>query len=135
MSAIKVASLFWGHPVHAKHKLTAEDGLMTTLYGKAVVLLVTPDVDAAVVQAVLGMTVTNCPGTDDVFGSDSTVTFPGDRVAKLTVCPAGATGLALMTASGPCDGDLTPAGSTVTVLRGLAMQLGALTAGPTISVG
>ena len=117
------------------HLLTAEDGLIRTLYGTAVVLLFTPDGDATVVEPLLGTTVTNWPGTVDVFGNESTVTLAGDRVARLTVCPAGATGLALMTASGPCDGDRTPAGRTVTVLRGLAMQPGALTAGPTIRVG
>ena len=108
----------------------AGGGLMSSLYGMAVVLLLTPDAGAVV----LGTTVTNWAGTDDVFGNDSTVTLPGDRVAKLTVCPTGATGLVLTTARGPCDGDLIPAGRTVTVLRGL-VQLRGVTAGPTRTAG
>jgi len=124
--------------IHMCHILTAEGGLMRTLYGTAAALLVSPDVvDKAAVEPLLGTTVTNWPGMDDVFGSDSTVTLAGgDRAVKLAVCPAAANGLALMMATGACDGDrLTPAGRTVTILRELAAQLGTVTAGPTRRVG
>jgi len=91
--------------------------------------------DTAVAELLLGTTVTNWPGTDDVFGNDNTVTLAGDRAAKLTVGPAAVNGLAVTTAGELCDGDLTPAGRTVTVLRGLVTQTGAVTAGPTSRVG
>jgi len=109
---------------------------MRTLYGTVTGLLLTPGIDIAVVALLLETTVTNWPGADDVFGSDSTVTLAGDRVVELTVCPEAATGRALITASGVWEGDLTPAGRTVTILRGgLALQLGTVNAGPTINVG
>jgi len=110
--------------------LTAGGGRRSTLYGTAVVLLFKMDADTAVVKPVLGTTVTNWPATDDVFGSERTVTLPGDRV-----CPTGAVGLGLITASGgTCD--LKPAGRTVTILEGLNEEvLAAVIAGPTIRVG
>jgi len=108
--------------------LTAEGGRIRTLYGRAVVLLF----DTAAAELLLGTTVTNWPGTVDIFGSDSTVTLPGDRAAKLTVCPAAVNGLALRA---PCVVERIPAGKTVTVLRGLVMQMGEVTAGPTSRVG
>jgi len=113
------------------HTLTAEGGRMRTLYGMAVVLLF----DTAVAELLFGTTVTNCPGTDDVFGKDNTVTLDGDRAAKLTVGPAAVNGLALMTAVEPRDGDVTPAGKTVTVFRGLVTEMGEVTAGATSRVG